>query len=117
MVARGRADQPVTIVRVRRLDAQGHPRHSRPLWLLLSGARRDALEPEAALHYRQRFDGEHTLRFFKQRLLVTRFLTPDAGREERWWPLTQLASIQRWVARHQVPGGRYPWQQHLPVRL
>ena len=65
----------------------------------------------------QRFYGEHPRRFFKPRLLVTRFLAPDAGREERWWPLTQLASIQRWVARHQVPGGRYPWQQHLPVRL
>ncbi len=116
MVARGRADQPATLVRVRRLDAQGQPRHPRPLWLQLSGARRDTLRPEAALHYRQRFDGEHTLRFFKQRLLVTRFLTPDAEREEHWWLLAQLAYIQLWFARHQVPGGRYLWQKHLPVR-
>jgi len=49
-------------------------------------------------------------------LPVTRFLTPDAGREERWWLLAQLAYIQFCLARHQVPGGRYPWPKHMPER-
>ncbi|HEY58204.1 MAG TPA: hypothetical protein G4O04_06670 [Anaerolineae bacterium] len=39
--------------------------------------------PEAALLYRQRFDGEHTWRFCKQGLLILSFLTPQAAREER----------------------------------
>jgi len=116
MVARGQARWPVTLARVRLLDAQGQPRHARPLWLQVSGQGREALRPEEPLLYHQRFDGEHTLRFFKQRLLVTRFLTPQAEREAHWWQLAQLAYLQLWLAREHLPGGRYPWQKGLPER-
>jgi hypothetical protein len=116
MVARGRADHPVTLVQVVLLDAEGQPVHRRPLWLQVSGPRREAFQPAWALSYLQRFDGEHTLRFLKGRLLVTAFQTPRAKGEENFWRLAVLAYNQLWLARELAPAGRYPWQKHLPAK-
>lgn len=117
MIARGRADHPVTLVRVRRLNAQGEPVHPRPWWFQLSGACRERFHPHWGMTYSQRYDGEHTLRFLKQRLLATRYQTPDVDREAHWWHIVQLAYWQLWVGRTVIPGGRYPWQKGLPPRI
>ena len=75
----------MTLVRMPLLDLKAGPA-TRPLGLQVRGRRWEGLRPDAALLYRQRFDGEHTWRFRKQGLSITPFLTPpQAEREERGW--------------------------------
>ncbi|GAB4425183.1 MAG: hypothetical protein Kow0031_04640 [Anaerolineae bacterium] len=73
---------PFTLVCVTRYDEAGQPAFKRPLWLLVMGDRRDELSLEQIyLAYRARFDIEHFFRFGKQKLLLTRFQTPDVARD------------------------------------
>jgi hypothetical protein len=65
--------------------------------------------------YLTRFDIEHFFRFGKQKLLMTRFQTPEVGREEKWWQLTHLAYAQLWLARHVAVALPRPWERNLPV--
>ena len=65
------------------------------------GDRRNEVSPEQSyLAYQTRFDIEHFFRFGKQKLLLTRFQTPEVVREENWWQLSPLAFAQLWLARH-----------------
>lgn len=107
---------PFTLVCVTRYDEQGRPAFKRPLWLLVMGNRRGELSLEQIyLAYQDRFDIEHFFRFGKQKLLLTRFQTPDVAREENWWQLTHLAFAQLWLARHLTVALPRPWERNLPA--
>ena len=58
---------------------------------------------------------EHFFRFGKQKLLLTRFQTPDVAREEKWWLLNHLAFAQLWLARHLTVALPRPWERSLPT--
>jgi hypothetical protein len=106
---------PFTLVRIVRYDEQGQLVYKRPLWLLVIGQRRHEL---SLLHiyqaYCQRFDLEHFFRFGKQKLLLTRFQTPEDVREESWWQLSHIAYAQLWLARHLAHTLPRHWERNLP---
>jgi len=107
---------PFTLVCITRYDENDQPAFNRPLWLVVMGDRRDELSLEQIyLAYQARFDIEHFFRFGKQKLLLTRFQTPDVEREETWWHLNQIAFAQLWLARHLTVALPRPWERNLPA--
>jgi len=109
--------EPLTLVRIRLLDAQGQPAFKRDLWLGVFGDRRRALTLlDIRQAYLQRYDLEHFFRFGKQRLLLTDFQTPDIERETNWLQLVQLAYVQLYLARSLATPSTRPWERYLPSR-
>jgi hypothetical protein len=107
---------PFTLVCITRYDEDGDPAFKRPLWLVVMGDRRGELSLEQIyLAYQARFDIEHFFRFGKQKLLLTRFQTPEVDREEKWWVLNHLAFAQLWLARHLTVALPRPWERSLPT--
>ena len=107
---------PFTLLRVQVYRADGTPRYRRTLWLILMGARRDAVTPQQAQRaYAQRFDHEHSYRFAKQHLLLASYQTPDVPHEEHWWRFVHLAYLQLWVARAVAERLPRSWERYLPT--
>jgi hypothetical protein len=105
---------PFRLVRITWLDEEGRPAHKQPIWLAVSGVRRVELSlRQVQQAYAQRSDLEHFFRFGKQRLLLTRFQTPDVQREENWWQIVLLAYTQLWLARGRVEACPRPWERYL----
>jgi hypothetical protein len=105
---------PFTLLRVQVLDADGKPVF-KPWWLIISGERRAELTLEQVYNaYDRRSDTEHFFRFAKQRLLLTRFQTPDLQRETNWWQIVQLAYTQLWLAHPLADTLPRPWERYLP---
>lgn len=110
-----RHDKPFTLVRVRFLDAAGQPVFKRTLWLIVLGQRRSELSLlEIWQAYQRRYDIEHFFRFGKQRLLLDKYQTPDAEREENWAQIVKLAYVQLWLMRSLVDSLLRPWEKYLP---
>jgi len=107
---------PFTLVRVQLYREDGTPVYRRALWLLIMGTRRAEITlRDAYMAYDQRFDIEHGYRFCKQRLLLTRYQTPDIKHEELWWRFVHLAYLQLWVARNLAACLPRPWERYLPT--
>ena len=107
---------PFTLVRIVLYDQEGAQVFRHPLWLIVIGERRHELSVRDVYDaYRQRFDLEHFFRFGKQKLLLDRFQTPDAEREETWWQLGHIAYAQLWMARHVARSFPHPWERYLPT--
>jgi hypothetical protein len=107
---------PFTLVRIVLYDQEGAQAFRHPLWLIVIGERRHELSVRDVYDaYRQRFDLEHFFRFGKQKLLLDRFQTPDAEREEMWWQLGHIAYAQLWMARHVARSFPHPWERYLPT--
>jgi len=104
-------DQPLILIRVDAYKADGKPLYRRPLWLVVTGERRDEISIiDIWLSYAQRYDIEHYFRFGKQRLLMSSFQTPILDHEQNWWHLTLLAYCQLYLAAplaHHLPR---PWE-------
>lgn len=104
-------DCPLTLIRIDAFKPNGKPLYRRPLWLIVSGDRRDEISiTDIWLSYSQRYDIEHYFRFGKQRLLMSSFQTPVLEHEENWWHLSMLAYCQLFLAAplaHQLPR---PWE-------
>jgi hypothetical protein len=104
-----------TLVRICWVDTYGRPVYRRPLWLIVVGQRQQEIELRHAYQaYLHRSHLEHFFRFAKQKLLLTRFQTPEVQREETWWHLVHLAYAQLWVARPLVQHLPRPWERYLP---
>ena len=56
---------------------------------------------------------EHLVRFGKQRLLMTSYLTPDVEHEENWFKLTLLSYVNVWAARKLAVVLPRDWEQYL----
>ena len=87
----------------------------RPLWLIVSGKRRNELSLKEIFGiYRQRFDLEHFFRFGKNRLLMDKAQTSDVEHEEAWWQLTTIAYAQLYLSREIAINVLNPWEKYLP---
>jgi hypothetical protein len=107
---------PFRLIRVRVFNASsGELLYARPMWLIVSGKRRDELSLEDIYKiYCQRFDIEHFFRFGKTRLLINKFQTPEVEHEEAWWQLTMLSYTQLYMARQLANDLPNPWEKWLP---
>jgi hypothetical protein len=105
---------PMTLIQVQRLDENGQPRSTRPLWLVWVG---DTLPDLESLwqRYLRRFALEHWYRFLKQRLHWTLPKLGEPKAAERWSDLMPLATWQLWLARDLVQDSPLPWQKKLPI--
>jgi hypothetical protein len=106
---------PFRLIRVRVFSASsGELMYARPMWLIVSGNRRDELSLEDIHNiYRQRFDIEHFFKFGKNKLLMDRTQTPDVNHEEAWWQFVMMAYAQLYVSRQLAENMPMPWQKYL----
>lgn len=108
-------ENPFTLVQAVVTDEIGNRVFKHPLWLFIFGKRRlEIALTEIYETYRQRYDLEHYFRFGKQRLLVDKFQTPETGREENWWRISQLAYVQLYLCRGFSRHLPNHWEKYLP---
>lgn len=107
---------PFRLIRARVFCAlSGELLYARPMWLIVSGKRRDELSLEDIYKaYRQRFDIEHFFKFGKNKLLMDKTQTPDVCHEEAWWQFTIMAYAQLYASRNLAEHMPTPWQKYLP---
>jgi hypothetical protein len=106
---------PVRLARISFNRDNGESVYTRPLWLIIMGSRRQEIKlEEISLAYHQRYDMEHFFRFGKQRMLLTRYQTPEVEHEQNWWQLVHLAYLQLWVAQRYAANQPRPWERYLP---
>ncbi len=112
----GRQVHRVTVVRAEARDEAGQRVYDRPLWLVVTGARRrDLTARQAYAGYGRRFDQEHAHRFMRQRLLFDAFRTCETEHEENWVTLVPLAYAQLYAARTAVDDLPRPWERRSPA--
>jgi len=106
---------PFRLIRIRVYNAlSGELLYARPMWLIVSGKRRDELTLEDIYKiYRQRFDIEHFFKFGKNKLLMDKTQTPDVNHEEAWWQFTIIAYAQLYAGRELAEHMPTPWQKYL----
>lgn len=101
---------PMQLILVERLDEQGNPRVTKPVWVLWVGEAMPPL-PEIWQLYCRRFGVDHWFRFAKSRLHWTLPNLSTAKQAERWSELMPLLSWQVWLARELVSDCPLPWQK------
>lgn len=106
------ATRPMSLIRVERLDEQGHLRVSKPLWLAWVGEEMPPLEEVWTLYLR-RFTIDHWYRFLKQRLHWTLPKLSTPKQCERWSDLMPMMTWELWLARDIVADNPLPWQKSL----
>jgi len=83
------------------------------MWLIIFGEQREQISLTVAYQsFRQRFDVEHLHRFSKQRLLMTKYQTPEVKHEENWIRLVMLAYVELWAARKLATYLPRPWERY-----
>jgi len=106
---------PLRLARISCCREHGEGAYAHPLWLILSGDRRKEIQlDEVSSAYQQRYDMEHFFRFGKQRMLLSRYQTPEVEHEQNWWQLVHLAYLQLWVAQRFAIVQPRPWERYLP---
>lgn len=106
---------PFRIVRITITDENTKLVYKRPMWLMVSGKRRQELSLiEIWRSYKRRYDVEHFFKFGKTRLLMDKFQTPETEHEEAWWQIASLAYAQLYMARKLATNLPNPWEKYLP---
>jgi hypothetical protein len=99
-------------VRVTVLKEDGTALYKKPLWLMVTGKRRQELSlADIADSYFRRFDIEHFFRFSKQKLLLASFQTPDVRHEENWWWLCIISYSMLYQGKSLAHHVRNPWEK------
>lgn len=99
-------------VRVTVLKLDGTPLYKNPLWVMVTGERRQEIGlKDIADSYFARYDIEHFFRFGKQKLLLTHFQTPDVRHEENWWWLCMMSYMMLYQSRELANHIRHPWEK------
>ena len=110
------SDCPFRLLRIQVFKSSGDLLFQRPMWLIVSGEKRDQLSlVEIHKIYRQRFDLEHFFRTGKDRLLMNKTQTPETDHEEVWWQVVMISYVQLFLSRniaHNLPN---PWEKSLPT--
>ena len=105
---RGLAAQPVQVVQVRVLRADGQPKYAQPLWLMVGGA----LDwPLIAPLYRVRWREETWHAQAKDLLGWSRAQVGDVERQDRWTWVVLLAGWQLLLARDVARDCPRPWER------
>ena len=105
---RGFADQPVRVVQVRVVRADGTPKFAQPLWLLVLGA---VPWEEVAPVYRLRWREETWHAQAKDLLSWSRAAWGDVERQDRWSWVVLLAGWQLLLARDLARDCPRPWER------
>lgn len=102
---------PFDLLRITVKDAKGKPVYRRPLWVMITGAkRREVTSKSAYISYGQRYDIEHFFRFGKQKLGLVNSQTCETRHEEGWHWIGLLAYNMLYHARQLTEPVRYPWE-------
>ena len=106
------AARSMSLLRVERLDFDGHLRVLKPLWLAWVGEEMPPLSEVWRLYLR-RFTIDHWYRFLKQRLhwTVPKLSTPEQC--EHWSDLMPFMTWELWLARDIVADNPLPWQKSM----
>ena len=105
---RGFAGQPVRVVQVRVLRADGQPKFAQPLWLLVLGA---VPWEDVAPTYRLRWREETWHAQAKDLLGWSRAALGDVERQDRWSWVVLLAGWQLLLARELARDCPRPWER------
>lgn len=110
------SQHPMTLVRIRLLDAEANPLFKRPLWLAVMGKLRQNLSlVDVYRYYQSRYNIEHFFRFGKTKLLLDAHQTSELPHEERWWQLCLLAYNQLYMGKSLALKKPKPWEKYLPA--
>jgi hypothetical protein len=105
-------EHPFDLLRVTVTDKKGKPVYRRPLWVMITGARRrEVCSKDAHAAYGRRYDIEHFFRFGKQRLQLVNSQTCETYHEENWHWIGLLAYNMLYHARSLASAARYPWEK------
>lgn len=108
-------EYPFRVIRITITDENGRQVYKRPMWLMVSGKRRQELSlVQIWRSYKRRYDIEHFFKFGKTRLLMDKFQTPEIKHEESWWQIASLAYAQLYMARSLANNLPNPWERYLP---
>ena len=89
-----------TVIRIIITDENNNQVYKRPMWLMVSGKRRQDLSLiQIWQSYKRRYDIEHFFKFGKMQLLMDKFQTPETTHEESWWQIASLAYAQLYMAQ------------------
>ncbi len=103
---------PFDVVCAQVFDETGRSVFKKPLWLMVTGRRRNELSSKQIYEsYAQRYDIEHTFRFGKQKLLLARSQTPDTRHEENLTWVTMLSLAMLYQTRRLAVEVKYPWER------
>jgi hypothetical protein len=87
----------------------------RPMWLVAYGKRRREISTlDIYRDYAQRFDLEHFFRFGKNKLLLTKYQTPDDKHEEQFSKICLIAYAQLFLARNDAELQLKKWGKYTP---
>jgi hypothetical protein len=85
----------------------------KPMWLVAYGERRREISTlDIYRNYAQRFDLEHFFRFGKNKLLLTKYQTPDDKHEELFSKLCMIAYAQLFLARNDADLQLKKWEKY-----
>lgn len=105
-------EHPFDLLRVTVTDSKGKLVYRRPLWVMITGAkRREVSSRDAHIAYGRRYDIEHFFRFGKQKLGLTNSQTSETHHEESWLWIGLLAYNMLYHARRLSKSERYPWEK------
>ena len=105
-------EHPFDLLRVTVTDKKGKPVYRRPLWVMITGARRrEVSSKDAHIAYGRRYDIEHFFRFGKQKLGLVHSQTCETHHEESWHWVVLLAYNMLYHARKLTQPERYPWEK------
>ncbi len=108
-------EYPFRVIRITVNDESNNVVYKRPMWLMVSGQRRQELNLiQVWRAYKRRYDIEHYFKFGKTRLLMDKFQTPETSHEESWWHISSLAYAQLYMARELANNLPNPWEKYLP---
>jgi len=108
-------EYPFRVIRITITDEHNNVVYKRPMWLMVSGKRRQELNLiQIWQAYKRRYDIEHYIKFGKTRLLMDKFQTPETSHEESWWQISSLAYAQLYMARELANNLPNPWEKYLP---
>lgn len=108
-------DKPFDLINVQVREQQtGKPVFKRPMFLAISGKRKEELSTEDAYKdYRKRYDIEPYFRFAKQCLMFDKFQTPDKRHFDNWMLIQQLTAWLLYAASDEADFKPKAWRQYL----
>lgn len=109
-------DKPFDLINVQVREKQtGKPVFKRPMFVALSGKRKEELTTtDAYKDYRKRYDIETYFRFAKQQLMFEKFQTPLKRHFENWMLIQQLTAWLLYAASHETDFNAKEWRKYLP---
>jgi len=109
-------DKPFDLIVARVSDAQsGEVVFEQGMFIALCGEHKSTLSTRQGYEaYRCRYDIEPTLRFNKQRLMLTNLQTPEVEHFDNWLLIIQLTNWLLYTASREAHFRSRKWEQYLP---